>query len=407
MTEQLRIGIACFATYGGSGVVATELGREMARAGHRVHFISNQLPFRLQQGEFLENVYYHETVSTTYDVIPAAMFGFEIASKITQIALDEKLDLLHAHYAVPHAISGITAKQVLKPRELKIVTTLHGTDITLVGRHPAFFPLTKWAIEQSDAVTTVSHWLREETLRTFGIENSIHVIHNFVDTTRFSTERQACRRKHFAADNEKIILHVSNFRPVKRLDDVVHVFARIAESMPAKLVLIGDGPERERTLELARRLGVMDRTHFLGKQNLIEHYYAIADLLLFPSEYESFGITALEAMSASLPVVATTGSGLSEVVEEGVTGFLRPVGDVPALAEACQRILQDDALAVRMGQAGRRRAEQCFQAKAIAQSYLDLYRSVMNGVKYPPPAPCKPEPAVVQTVPISSSSLII
>lgn len=395
MNDQLRIGIACFATYGGSGVVATELGREMARAGHRVHFISNQLPFRLQQGEFLENVYYHETVSTTYDVIPAAMFGFEIASKITQIALDEKLDLLHAHYAVPHAISGITAKEVLRPRELKIVTTLHGTDITLVGRHPAFFPVTKWAIEQSDAVTTVSHWLRDETIRTFGIENSIHVIHNFVDTQRFAAGQHACRRKHFASENEKIIIHVSNFRPVKRLEDVVQVFARIVEKVPAKLVLIGDGPERERTFELARKLGVMNRTYFLGKQNLIEHYFAIADMLLFPSEYESFGVTALEAMSAGLPVVATTGSGLSEVVEDGITGFLRPVGDVAALTDASLKILQDPALGKQMGNAGRARAERCFQAKAIAQRYLHLYQSVLDGGKYVPLPPCAPEPATV------------
>jgi N-acetyl-alpha-D-glucosaminyl L-malate synthase BshA len=393
MSRQLRIGIACFATYGGSGVVATELGREMARAGHRVHFISNQLPFRLQQGEFLENVYYHETVSTTYDVIPAAMFGFEIASKITQIALDEKLDLLHAHYAVPHAISGITAKEVLKPRDLKIVTTLHGTDITLVGRHPAFFPLTKWAIQQSDAVTTVSRWLREETIRTFGIENSIHVIHNFVDTKRFGVDRQVCRRKHFAADDEKIIIHISNFRPVKRLDDVVEVFAKIVERVPAKLLLIGDGPERERTFETARRLGVMNRTYFLGKQNLIEHYYSIADMLLFPSEYESFGVTALEAMSAGLPVVATTGSGLSEVVEDGITGFLRPVGDVEALAEASLRVLLEPGLGPKMGEAGRRRAENCFQAKAIAERYLHLYESVLDGGKYVPSPPCAPEPA--------------
>jgi N-acetyl-alpha-D-glucosaminyl L-malate synthase BshA len=395
MTEQLRIGIACFATYGGSGVVATELGREMARMGHRVHFISNQLPFRLQQGEFLENVYYHETVSTTYDVIPAPMFGFEIASKITQIAIDEKLDLLHAHYAVPHAISGITAKQVLKPRDLKIVTTLHGTDITLVGKHPAFFPLTKWAMEESDAVTTVSRWLRDETIRTFDVQSPIYVIHNFVDTARFGTTEQMCRRRHFASEDEKIIIHVSNFRPVKRLDDVVQVFANICEKMPARLLLIGDGPERERTFETARRLGVMNRTFFLGKQNLIEHYYAISDLLLFPSEYESFGVTALEAMSAHLPVVATTGSGLSEVVDDGVTGFLRPVGDIEGLTNACLTILQDKELATRMGSAGRRRAERCFQARGIAERYLQLYRSVIDGDKYVPPAPCAPEPAAV------------
>lgn len=395
MPDQLRIGIACFATYGGSGVVATELGRELARAGHRIHFISNQLPFRLQQGEFLENVYYHETSSMSYDAIPAAMFGFEIASKMQQIAVDEKLDLLHAHYAVPHAISGLMAKQVLAPTKLKLVTTLHGTDITLVGRAPAFFPLTRWAIEHSDAVTTVSRWLRDETYHAFDVTKPIHVIHNFVSAERFNVEDGPCRRGRYAKENEKIVLHVSNFRPVKRLDDVIHAFAIIAAQTPAKLVLIGDGPERERTLALARKLGVMDRTHFLGKQNQIEHYYAIADVLLFPSEYESFGVTALEAMSSRLPVVGTQGSGLSEVVEDGVTGFLRPVGDVEALATACLTILRDADLACRMGEAGRLRVEQCFQASSIAQRYLDLYRSVLNGDDYPEPKPCSSEAAVV------------
>lgn len=390
MSDKLRIGIACFATYGGSGVVATELGRELARSGHRIHFISDQLPFRLQQGEFQENVYYHEASSMSYDAIPAAMFGFEIASKIQQIAVDEKLDVLHAHYAVPHAISGLIAKQVLKPRELKLVTTLHGTDITLVGRAPAFFPLTKWAIENSDAVTTVSGWLRDETYKAFDVTKDIHVIHNFVNAERFSVQDNRCNRLHFAGADEKILLHVSNFRPVKRLHDVVHTFAEVLKHTPARLVLIGDGPERERTLELARKLGVMNRTWFLGKQNQIEHYYAIADVLLFPSEYESFGVTALEAMSSRLPVVGTTGSGLAEVVEDGVTGFLRPVGDTAALAAACLQIFRDPDMARRMGEAGRDRVQRCFRAAAIAECYLDLYRSVLNGKKYDGANPCAP-----------------
>lgn len=392
MSESLRIGIACFATYGGSGVVATELGRELARAGHRIHFISNQVPFRLQQGEFFENIHYHEPASMNYDVLPAPMFGFEVASKFIQIAVDERLDILHAHYAVPHAISGIVAKQVLKPRrDLKIVTTLHGTDITLVGRAPAFFPLTKWSIEQSDAVTTVSSWLRDETIRTFAVEKPIHVIHNFVDTTRFAPRCSCIRRSHLAGEDEKIILHISNFRAVKRLEDVVKTFARVVQRIPARLVLIGDGPERERAMEQARRLGVLNRTWFLGKQNQIENYYAIADVLLFPSAYESFGLTALEAMSCGLPVVATEGSGLSEVVDDGVSGYLRPVGDIAALAEAVLKILSDPDLAQRMGEAGRRRALRCFQAKTVAGNYLSVYRSVLAGEEPVPPPPCEPE----------------
>ncbi len=391
MDRKLRIGIACFATYGGSGVVATELGREMARAGHKIHFISNQLPFRLNQGEFLENVYYHEASSVAYDAIPSAMYGFEIASKVIQIAEDESLDLLHAHYAVPHAISGIMAKEVLKSqrsRDLKIVTTLHGTDITLVGRAPALFPLTKWAIEQSDAVTTVSKWLRDETKKTFGIENDIHVIHNFVDVNRFSGNPGPCFKNHFAAPGEKIILHVSNFRPVKRLQDIIRVFAEIVKEVPARLLLIGDGPERERAFQLARQLNVMDRTYFLGKQNMIEHYYSISDLLLFPSEYESFGVTALEAMSSKVPVVATSGSGLSEVVEDAVTGYLRPVGDIQALAEASISILKNDSIARNMGEMGRDRAVQCFQAHRISDTYMKLYQSVLSGQTYAGAIPC-------------------
>jgi N-acetyl-alpha-D-glucosaminyl L-malate synthase BshA len=391
LDRKLRIGIACFATYGGSGVVATELGREMARAGHKVHFISNQMPFRLNQGEFLENVYYHEATSLAYDAIPSAMYGFEIASKMIQIAVEERLDLLHAHYAVPHAISGIMAKQVLKPRELKIVTTLHGTDITLVGRAPALFPLTKWAIQQSDAVTTVSGWLRDETQKTFDISNPIHVIHNFVDITRFNGMAGPCFKSHFAKPGEKIVVHVSNFRPVKRLQDVIKVFAEMQKKVPAKLLLIGDGPERERAFQVAREVGVMDKTHFLGKQNMIEHYYSIADLLLFPSEYESFGVTALEAMSSRLPVVASSGSGLSEVVEDGVTGFLRSVGDVDAMAKACVDILTNDELARSMGERGRERAVKCFQASRITQTYMSLYESVLNGGTFPGHAPCGPE----------------
>lgn len=389
MDRKLRVGIACFPTYGGSGVVATELGREMARAGHKIHFISNQLPFRLNQGEFFENVYYHETTSVAYDALPSAMYGFEIASKIIQIAQEEKLDLLHAHYAVPHAISGIMAKEVLKTRDLKIVTTLHGTDITLVGKAPALYPLTKWAIEQSDAVTTVSGWLRDETRRTFDIENKIHVIHNFVDVNRFNGAAAQEFKSHFAPSGEKIIIHASNFRPVKRLHDVIEVFAKIAAEMPARLLLIGDGPERERAFQLARKLNVMDRTYFLGKQNMIERYYAIADLLLFPSEYESFGVTALEAMSCGLPVVATLGSGLGEVVEDGNTGFLRPVGDVNALSEACITILKNEQMAKDMGAEGRRRAVNCFQAQSITRSYMSLYDSVLSGTQFKNPNKCE------------------
>lgn len=388
MNRQLRIGIACFATYGGSGVVASELGRELARRNHQVHFITRQIPFRLQHGEFFENIYHHEVETISYDVLQSGYYGLEMSSKMIQIAVDEKLDILHAHYAVPHAISGIVAKQVLKERNLKIVTTLHGTDITLVGRAPSFFPLTKWAIEQSDAVTTVSNWLRGETYKEFGVERPIHVVHNFVDTARFTPGKSRCHRERYARADEKIILHMSNFRPVKRLEDVIKTFARVVEKVPARLMLIGDGPERERTLELARKLGVMNRTWFLGKQNFIENFFAIADVFLFPSEYESFGVAALEAMSSEVPVVATEGSGLSEVVSDGGTGFLRPVGDSDALADAVIQILQDDKLADEMGKAGRARAMRCFEPQRILDRYIALYHALLEDRQASIPEPC-------------------
>ena len=388
MTAQKRIGIVCYATYGGSGVVATELGRELARVGHKVHFISNQMPFRLETGEFYENIYFHEVAGMIYDAMPARSYGLEMASKIVQIVDDEKLDLIHAHYAVPHAISGIIAKQVLRPRNLKIVTTLHGTDITLVGSAPAYYPLTQWAIENSDAVTSVSTWLRDETYRTFGDKKKVMVIHNAVDTQRFCPRATCGYRENFAKPEERIILHLSNFRPVKRVADVIRSFALIRKKIPSKLLLIGDGPERENALELARELGVMDGTYFLGKQAVIENYFAIADLLLFPSSYESFGVAALEAMSSGVPVVATLGSGLSEVVMDGVTGYLRPVGDVEALAEASVEILSDEVMYRSMAEAGRKRATCCFESTRILKLYEDLYDDVLAEREPRDPDPC-------------------
>jgi N-acetyl-alpha-D-glucosaminyl L-malate synthase BshA len=319
------------------------------------------------------------------------MFGLDISSKMTQIAVDENLDLIHAHYAVPHAISGIIAKQILRPRDIKVVTTLHGTDITLVGRAPSYFPLTRWAIEQSDAVTAVSGWLKRETELEFKATTPIHVIHNFVDTRRFAPGLSKCHREHFARPDEKIILHVSNFRPVKRLQDVIGTFKRIVQNLPARLLLIGDGPERERAMDLARRLNVMNRTYFLGKQTQVENYYAIADLLLFPSEHESFGVSALEAMATGVPVVATEGSGLSEVVDHGKTGLLCPVGNIRALTEAAIRILTDETFARELSALARRRAERCFRSDQITQQYVDVYQAVLAGEAIPLRKPCLPE----------------
>ncbi|MGC8740499.1 MAG: N-acetyl-alpha-D-glucosaminyl L-malate synthase BshA [Candidatus Sumerlaeaceae bacterium] len=374
----LNIGIACFGSHGGSGVIATELGKALARLGHRVHFLSPQLPFRLQQAEFMENLFYHEVEQFHYDVFPAPMMGLDLASHIAKVIRQEDLDILHAHYVVPHAIVAALARLVTKNTRTKLITTAHGTDVTLVGRTTSFYELSQWALEQSDAITAVSAWLAQRAEKGFALNTPPTVIYNFVDCSRFRPGPRRLSRECFASLQEKVLLHVSNFRPVKRVRDVVGAFNIVRKAVPSKLILIGDGPERPHAEKLAHRLKLSKDVIFLGKYPNIEDFYSLADALILPSEYESFGMAALEAMASGVPVVGTEGSGLSEVVEHGKTGFLCPVGDIGCLAEAVTRIFADRELASRLGRAGRLRAQRLFSERKIVRQYLELYYEVLG-----------------------------
>lgn len=375
----MKIGIVCSPTYGGSGVVATELGRFLARRGHQLHFISTAMPFRLDPSPD-ENITFHEVQSINYPVLPGEMHGITIASKTVQVAQDYGLDIVHAHYAIPHAISAWLAREV-SPRtckRFKVVTTLHGTDITLVGRAPSFFPIAQFAIENSDAVTTVSQWLKEETIREFGIKRAINVIPNFVDERIFKRGLEGCRKAHYAPNNERILMHISNFRPVKRIQDVINVFARVQASIPAKLILIGDGPERDPAFNLARDLRLLQHVYFLGKQDHTENYLSCSDLMLFPSEYESFGLAALEAMAAENVVIASNGGGIPELITHGQDGFMADVGDVDTMARLAIEILTDDCRRKQIGQAAREKAHRLFHPGQIVPLYEELYERVLG-----------------------------
>jgi len=372
----MKIGIICAPTYGGSGVVATELGRFLARRGHKVHIISTAMPFRLD-AEPESEIFFHEVQSVSYPVLPGDLSGISIAGKTIQVAQDYGLEIIHAHYAIPHAISAWLARETTPNARFRVVTTLHGTDITLVGRAPSFFPIARFAIEHSDAVTTVSNWLREETVREFGITNPIHVIPNFVDVSKFKRGLSPCRKGHYAPKGEKILMHMSNFRPVKRVQDVIRVFHRVQQEIPAKLLMIGDGPERDNAYMLAKELQIGQHVYFLGKQEHIETFLSCSDLMLFPSEYESFGLAALEAMSAEMVVVASRGGGLPDLIEDGVDGFLADVGDVETMARKALEILRDDPRRVKMGQAARLKAQAQYLPEIIVPQYERLYESVL------------------------------
>ncbi len=373
----MKIGIVCSATYGGSGVLATELGRFLALRGHEIHFITSAMPFRLTH-ETPKNVFFHEVQRMDYPVFAGELYGIALASKITQVVSDYKLDIVHAHYAVPHAISAWLAQAVHSKQKFRLVTTLHGTDITLVGQSPSYFPMVKFALQQSDAVTSVSNWLRQLTLDEFGLDNGVEVIPNFVDLEKFRRGLSPCQRSRFATPDEKVLFHISNFRPVKRVGDVVKVFAKVREKMPSKLVMIGDGPERDLAMSLSRELNVHEHVHFLGKIEQIELYFACADLMLFPSEYESFGLAALEAMASEIVVIASNGGGLPEVIDHGVNGFLAPVGDVDSMAKYAIEILSDDDRREKMAVAARQKAAREFDANIIIDQYEELYQSVLE-----------------------------
>lgn len=373
----MKIGITCYPTYGGSGAVATELGIQLAERGHEVHFVSYAQPFRL--GHFRERVFFHEVEMEDYPLFEHPPYSLALAVAMHDTARKHGLDLMHVHYAIPHATSAWVARQMLaEERDLPIVTTLHGTDITLVGMHPSFHAIAAFSIERSQGITAVSDFLKVETVRDFGVSGDrIHVIPNFIDTSVWKPDREPCHRATLAPGGEKIVMHVSNFRPLKRVDHVVEIFARICEKVPARLVMIGDGPERPRAQARAAELGVEDHVLFLGKHASVDELLACADLFLLPSETESFGLAALEALACGAPVVASRVGGLVEVVEDGVNGRLLPVGAVAEMAEAGIELLCDEALHARYRERGRAMAVERFSADSVVPMYERLYESVL------------------------------
>lgn len=340
----MRIGIVCYPTFGGSGVLATELGKALAQKGHQVHFITYQQPVRLNG--FIPNIFYHEVQVPTYPLFDYPPYETALASTMVDVIKNNNLDLLHVHYAIPHASAAYMAKKILEPqgKHVPVITTLHGTDITLVGRDKTYAPVVAFSINQSDAITAVSHDLREETYKIFPIEKEIEVIHNFVDVKRFHRKGIDAFRKVIAPNGERILLHASNFRKVKRVEDVVKIFYEVQKEVPSKLLFIGDGPERQNAEELSRKLGVCDDIRFVGKQEQMEDILAIGDLFLLTSEYESFGLAALEAMAAGVPVISTNAGGLKEINVPGETGFMGAVGDVTTMSLQALSILRDDKI---------------------------------------------------------------
>ena len=338
----MRIGIVCYPTFGGSGVLATELGKALADKGHQVHFITYQQPVRLN--EFNANIFYHEVRVTTYPLFDYPPYETALSSAMVDVINNHQLDLLHVHYAIPHASAAYLAKKIVEAqgRYIPVITTLHGTDITLVGRDKTFAPVVAFSINQSDAITAVSQNLRDETFRSFAIEKEIRVIHNFVDTHRFHRKPIDAFRRVIAPNGERILMHASNFRKVKRVQDIVRIFEIVRKKIPSKLLFVGDGPERSGAESLCRELGIDDDTRFVGKQEQMEEILAVADLFLLTSEYESFGLAALEAMAAGVPVVSTNAGGLPEIAIQGQTGYLDDVGDIHGMSEHAIRILQDD-----------------------------------------------------------------
>lgn len=338
----MRIGIVCYPTFGGSGVLATELGKALAQKGHMVHFITYQQPVRLNG--FIPNIFYHEVQVPPYPLFDYPPYETALASTMVDVIKNNQLDLLHVHYAIPHASAAYMAKQILKKegKHIPVITTLHGTDITLVGKDKTYAPVVAFSINQSDAITAVSENLRDETYRTFTIEKEIEVIYNFVDVERFTRKPIDAFRKVIAPNGEKILLHASNFRKIKRVQDVVKIFYEVSKQIPAKLLFVGDGPERSTAEDLARELGVCDEIRFVGKQEQMEDILAIADLFLLTSDYESFGLAALEAMAAGVPVVSTNAGGLREINVDGETGFMSDVGDVANMSRQALSILKDE-----------------------------------------------------------------
>ena len=375
----MKIGITCYPTYGGSGVVATELGIELAARGHQVHFITYSQPFRLTGRE--EGIFYHEVPVSNYPLFEYPPYDLALATRMSEVAEYYELDLLHVHYAIPHSVCALLARQMLAKRNrlLPFVTTLHGTDITLVGLDRSYLPITRFGIEESDGVTSISSYLREKTVHDFGIVRPIEVIPNFVNCDEYKPlgDRRADARARYADPGEKILLHLSNFRPVKRILDVIEVFSRVAQVMPARLLLVGDGPDRGPAEHLAWTLGVSKHVEFLGKRNQVERLIRLAHVLLMPSEMESFGLAALEAMACGVPPVATRVGGVPELITDGEDGFLEEAGNITRLAERATQLVTDADLHARMAAAARTTAKTRFCAEKIIPQYEACYNKLL------------------------------
>ncbi len=373
--KRLKIGISCYPTYGGSGVLATELGMELARRGHEIHFITYRFPHRLAL--FLPNIFYHEVEMSEYPLFEFYPYSLALASKMVEISESVGLDLLHVHYAIPHSISAMIAAEILN-NKLPYITTLHGTDITLVGNERSFLPVVKLSVDRSPGVTAVSNFLAEETVRTFHVERDIEVIYNFVDGETFHPLGETAKEVHSFSRNVPLLVHLSNFRAVKRIGDVIEVFRKVREHSPAKLLLIGDGPERSNAEHLLHESGYFDDAIFVGKQLAISDLLALADIFLLPSETESFGLSALEAMSCEVPVLAYRVGGLPEVVNDGETGFLLELGDTDGMAKAAIKLIEQPKLRHEMGKRARIDALARFGREKIVTQYEDYYYKVIG-----------------------------
>ncbi|MEQ1883654.1 MAG: N-acetyl-alpha-D-glucosaminyl L-malate synthase BshA [Bryobacteraceae bacterium] len=373
----MNIGITCYPTYGGSGIVATELGLELATRGHEVHFITYSNPIRLDPGT--PRIHYHEVEVSNYPLFQYPPYCLALASRMSEVAEAYDLDVLHVHYAIPHSIAAMLAKQMLAPkRRLPFITTLHGTDITLVGQDPSYLPITKFSIEQSDGVTSISEDLKRHTKEVFGIANEIRVITNFINCDLYRPLADKSGAAAYAPNGEKLLIHVSNFRPVKRVHDCIRILAEVRKSHPAHLLMVGDGPDRGPAEHLARELGIAQHVTFLGKQNHVERLIPLADVLLMPSEMESFGLVALEAMACGVAPVGTRVGGVPEVITHNETGYMEAVGDVEAQAARVAALLSDDALHARITKAGRLRAQEEFSTERIIPQYERYYEEVID-----------------------------
>jgi N-acetyl-alpha-D-glucosaminyl L-malate synthase BshA len=372
----MKIGITCYPTYGGSGVVATELGLELAARGHEVHFISYAVPVRMSEAS--ERIHFHEVEMLNYPLFDHPPYTLALATQMYNVAVNESLDLLHVHYAIPHSVSAYLARAMLKPGKLPFVTTLHGTDITLVGMDRSYLPITRFSIEESDAVTAISAYLQQVTLREFEVERPVEVIPNFVNCEVFRPVDGHPRRKEFATNREKILVHLSNFRPVKRLPDVIEIFALVRREIPAKLLLVGDGPERTTAEWLVRQKGLTHDVIFQGKQNQVQELLSVADVLLLPSDLESFGLAALEGMACGVPAVCSNVGGIPEVITDGVEGYLVAPRDVKTMAARALDILTNPERHRQMSQAAAQRAMTQFCSTKIIALYEKLYERVLD-----------------------------